>query len=137
MENSFCILIYGAIRHYIINNNKTEQTLRFTLSGNMLCQYQPAEYLCCISECIILSIPNSVLEEIGEYVHLKTYTQNTIQENLKFEINLLRTSPEERYKKLCEQYQYIFLLVPLKYIASFLGITPQALCRIRKRLLTS
>ena len=119
LNDSFCILICGTIRHYTIDSNTAEeQTLRFTLSGNLLCQYGTAteatEYLSCLSECTILSVSNTILAEIGEETNLRIYCQNI---------------------KLCKQYQNIFLTVPLKYIASFLGITPQALCRIRKRLL--
>ena len=76
-----------------------------------------------------------ILEEIGEEINLKTYSLNIIKENLELEVALLRMTPEKRYTKLCKQYQNLFLTVPLKYIAAFLGITPQALCRIRKRLL--
>lgn len=145
LKDSFCILICGTIRHYTMNNNKvreTEQTLRFTLSGNILYQYngnspKHTEYLCCMSECIILSISNSILKELGEDVPLKIYSQSILLENLMFEVDLLRMPPEKRYEELCKQYQNIFLSVPLKHIASFLGISPQALCRIRKRLLNS
>ena len=50
LNDSFCILICGTIRHYTIDSNTAEeQTLRFTLSGNLLCQYGTAteatEYL--------------------------------------------------------------------------------------------
>ena len=124
LNDSFCILICGTIRHYTIDSNTAEeQTLRFTLSGNLLCQYT------------ILSVSNTILAEIGEETNLRIYCQNIIKENLELEVALLRMPPEKRYIKLCKQYQNIFLTVPLKYIASFLGITPQALCRIRKRLL--
>ena len=140
LNDSFCILICGTIRHYTIDSNTAEeQTLRFTLSGNLLCQYGTAteatEYLSCLSECTILSVSNTILAEIGEEPNLRIYCQNIIKENLELEVALLRMPPEKRYIKLCKQYQNIFLTVPLKYIASFLGITPQALCRIRKRLL--
>lgn len=140
LNDSFCILTHGTIRHYTIDSNTSEeQTLRFTLSGNLLCHYGTAteatECLSCLSECTILSISNVILEEIGEEINLKTYSLNIIKENLELEVALLRMTPEKRYTKLCKQYQNLFLTVPLKYIASFLGITPQALCRIRKRLL--
>lgn len=142
LKDSFCILICGTIRHYTITTEEEEQTLRFTLPSNILCQYnsntsEHTEYLCCMSECIILSMSNRTLKEIGEDEHINICSQNIVLENLMFEVDLLRMTPQKRYEKLCKQYQNIFLSVPLKYIASFLGITPQALCRIRKRLLNS
>lgn len=65
LNDSFCILICGTIRHYTIDSNTAEeQTLRFTLSGNLLCQYGTAteatEYLSCLSECTILSVSNTI-----------------------------------------------------------------------------
>lgn len=45
--------------------------------------------------------------------------------------------PEERYRKFEEQHGDLLLRVPHYMIASFLGITPVSLSRIRKRLLRS
>ena len=85
LNDSFCILICGTIRHYTIDSNTAEeQTLRFTLSGNLLCQYGTAteatEYLSCLSECTILSVSNTILAEIGEETNLRIYCQNIIKE---------------------------------------------------------
>ncbi len=44
-------------------------------------------------------------------------------------------SPEERYRKFVAQQGDLLLRVPHHMIASFLGITPVSLSRIRKRLL--
>lgn len=49
-------------------------------------------------------------------------------------ISLLIKSPEERYLKLLKSTSNIFSKVPQYMIASYLGITPEALSRIRKRL---
>ncbi|WKN40767.1 Crp/Fnr family transcriptional regulator [Tunicatimonas pelagia] len=43
-------------------------------------------------------------------------------------------SPEERYQKLLATQPAWFQRVPQHYIASFLGITPVSLSRIRKRM---
>lgn len=43
-------------------------------------------------------------------------------------------SPEERYRKFEEQHKDLLLRVPQHMIASFLGITPVSLSRIRKRI---
>ncbi|MBV8325221.1 Crp/Fnr family transcriptional regulator [Chryseobacterium sp.] len=48
---------------------------------------------------------------------------------------LLYFTPENRYLKLIENYPEIVLKFPQKYIASYLGIQPQSLSRIRKRLM--
>ena len=43
-------------------------------------------------------------------------------------------SPEEKYLALIEKYPQVFQRVPLHYIASYLGIEPESLSRLRKRL---
>jgi DNA-binding MarR family transcriptional regulator len=46
-------------------------------------------------------------------------------------------SPEQRYLNLVEQRPDLIQRVPQHQIASFLGITPQSLSRMRKRLATA
>ena len=48
--------------------------------------------------------------------------------------NLLTLSPEERYVKLLNENSQLFHKIPLKMIASYLGITDVALSRIRNRI---
>ncbi|MAX81101.1 MAG: CarD family transcriptional regulator [Crocinitomicaceae bacterium] len=52
----------------------------------------------------------------------------------KRELSLLNDSAEERYQKLFSERPELIRQVPLKYIASYIGVTPQALSRIRKRI---
>jgi len=52
----------------------------------------------------------------------------------KRELSLLTESAEERYLNLFTEQPHLLQLIPLKYIASYIGITPQALSRIRKRI---
>jgi CRP-like cAMP-binding protein len=49
---------------------------------------------------------------------------------------LLYNSPEERYLRLMKERPKVMERVPLQYIASYLGIQPESLSRIRKRLAT-
>jgi CRP/FNR family transcriptional regulator, anaerobic regulatory protein len=48
--------------------------------------------------------------------------------------HLTSLSPEERYLKLIEERPKVIQRVSLKYIASYLGVQPESLSRIRKRL---
>ena len=50
------------------------------------------------------------------------------------EAQFLLQSPEEIYRTLLEKDPKLIQNIPLKYIASYIGITPQALSRIRKRI---
>jgi hypothetical protein len=45
-------------------------------------------------------------------------------------------SPEDRYRKFEEQNKDLLQRVPQHIIASFLGITPVSLSRIRKRIIS-
>lgn len=50
------------------------------------------------------------------------------------QINLLTLSPTERYLKLVKERPEIFQRTPLKVIASYLGMAPESLSRIRKKI---
>ncbi|MCT4582069.1 MAG: Crp/Fnr family transcriptional regulator [Flavobacteriales bacterium] len=50
------------------------------------------------------------------------------------EHDLLTKTAEERYLNLFTQRPNLIREIPLKYIASYIGVTPQALSRIRKRI---
>lgn len=47
--------------------------------------------------------------------------------------SLLSMTAEERYKQLFGQKQELFNQVPLQYLASMMGMTPETLSRLRKK----
>jgi hypothetical protein len=47
----------------------------------------------------------------------------------------LNDTPEQRYLKLLEKRPDLFQIVPQFQIASYIGVKPESLSRIRKRLL--
>ena len=47
--------------------------------------------------------------------------------------NLLTLRPEERYLQLLQDHPALFLRVPQQYIASYIGVSPETLSRIKKR----
>lgn len=52
----------------------------------------------------------------------------------KRELSLLNDTAEQRYLKLLTEQANLMQQIPLKYLASYIGITPQALSRIRHRI---
>ncbi|WP_416334081.1 Crp/Fnr family transcriptional regulator, partial [Bacteroides pyogenes] len=69
---------------------------------------------------------------------IKQLFQDILEElfiaKLQREMQMLKYSPEELYLFLINSNPIIFKEAPLKYIATYLGITPQSLCRLRNRI---
>ena len=49
-------------------------------------------------------------------------------------VNQLKLSPEKRYWAFMEANPTLMKSVPLHYIASYIGVVPESLSRIRRRL---
>jgi CRP/FNR family transcriptional regulator, anaerobic regulatory protein len=72
---------------------------------------------------------NQRLERFGRY-----FIQQELAMAVKVFEKHLFYSPEERYLKFLEEYPHLMNRVPLKHLASFMGVTPVSLSRIRKRV---
>jgi len=62
---------------------------------------------------------------IAEQQYLRKYRR---------ELSFLQHTAQERYLQLLEQHPEVIQHIPVKYIASYLGIAPESLSRIRKQL---
>lgn len=75
---------------------------------------------------------------LNEVEGLNDYMQDFLQKRMMHYSQLflrgIKDSPEKRYKELLDNNPLILQRIPLHYIASYLGITPVSLSRIRKRL---
>lgn len=70
-------------------------------------------------------VGNAIGRQAGENLFLKKSQR---------ELSLLNETAEQRYLNLFTEQPQLIKDIPLKYIASYIGITPQALSRIRKRI---
>lgn len=68
-------------------------------------------------------------ERIGRIAH-----QNLFLERSQRLYSFLRYSAKERYQNLFKENPILIKQIPQKYIASYLGITPQALSRIKRQI---
>lgn len=71
--------------------------------------------------------------EIGNAVGLKA-AEGLFLKKSKREVALLNETAEQLYLNLLSDQPKLIQQIPLKYLASYIGITPQALSRIRKRI---
>lgn len=142
----FYMIIDGLVRGYYINENGIEVTKCFSYENCFFgsecyrTNKQSTYYVECIEECKCLKIPYSFVHEIiaqdpklGEYIQNKYLEEVEKLENRTK--NLLLLSAEEQYLNFIKEYSLIQQRIPLKYIASYMGIKAGSLSRIRKTLL--
>lgn len=70
---------------------------------------------------------------IGESIG-RIFAEEFFRYKSKRELSFLKDSPTERYLSLLKEQQNLIKEIPQKYLASYIGITPQALSRIRARI---
>jgi len=92
-----------------------------------------------LSDATIWSITYSDLQEVYKQTKIGNLIGRMSSERLfliksKREQSLLNDSAEQRYLNLFKERPNLLTEIPLKYIASYIGVTAQALSRIRKRI---
>lgn len=94
-----------------------------------------------ITECKLLRITRSDYDTLmSKSLFWKDYGMFVLQESVTYNEerskDLATLSAEQRYIKLIKFHPEVILNVPLQYIASFLGIKPESLSRIRRNVIT-
>ena len=132
----------GITRSYVLHNGK-QITTWFSKEGDAACgswdlyrRTAGFEYVETLEETTAYSISVEQLDELyRSYIDLANWMRVLQQENFlrlqDMHIRRLNWSAQERYEHLTKECPELFQRVNLGYIASFLGITPQSLSRIR------
>jgi CRP-like cAMP-binding protein len=147
IENHISFIEFGVVRLFIPKENpEKEITFGFSFQNQFISAYdsfltqKPSLYqLQTLTETSILSISHKDLQEVYKTTQIGNLIGRLTAERLFLikstrEQNLLNLSAEERYLKLFKERPELLKVIPLKYISSYIGVTAQALSRIRKRL---
>jgi len=138
-------IIKGLCRTYRVDEKGQEHILRFTpeewWTGDLasFLSGKPSIYnVDCLEDTEVLRISSADLEKLFESVPKMNkyfrllYQKSIISYNLRLASNLSK-SASERYEEFIQRYPDILQRVPNHQIASYLGITPQSLSRIRSQ----
>ena len=147
IENHISFIESGVVRLYIPKENpEKEITFGFSFKDQFISAYdsfltqKPSAYqLQALTETTLLSITYDDLQDVYNNTQIGNHIGRLTAERLlllksKLEQNLLNLTAEERYMKLFKERPELLKVIPLKYISSYIGVTAQALSRIRKRL---
>lgn len=145
-EEQVCRTFYfvnrGSFRHYRIEDDGTEATLNLYVEGEWVFEYksfisqQPsAAIIQAAEDSEVFSLSGWDFHELIKisdlYFRLGKIFGQAIQ-NQDYQHN--RLSPEEKYALLLENKPQLLQKFPLKHIASYLGMTPETLSRVRKKI---
>jgi CRP-like cAMP-binding protein len=139
-------VVRGSLRQYYITGDGDERTTYFFFEGALVAGYislvgkRPSLVAIeAMEDAQLLTFPYAVLESLYNSVpawerfgrNVAEYLVLGLEERL---IEHLMYSPEERYHRLLASNRTkIMERVPQQYVASYLGITPVSLSRIRAR----
>lgn len=152
-EGNVCKLntfvVEGCFKMYTIDANGKEHNLQFAIENwwigdiGSFHSEQP-------SKLYIEAIENSVILQINKEDQLKLFvecpkfnrifrviTENALVSNQRRVLQNISSTAEERYLDFMERYPHFFNRISNVQIASYLGVTPEFLSTIRKRLVKS
>lgn len=139
-------VVKGCLRSYVFDKKGREHILQFApddwwISERIsLLSGDPATFFIdAIEDTAYVRVPEEFLSQLGLMVPAaKTFLErlrlNNFRSIRKRLISLLSDTGEDRYLAFVNTYPALALRLPQKMIASYLGITPESLSRIRKTL---
>jgi CRP-like cAMP-binding protein len=136
----------GLLRIFFVTESGEEKTFFFRWEGQIaaipecIFDNQPTRQTWqALEDCELMEIDFDIVEKLSEnnISLIKTrlgFAEKMFLDALKRVESFILDKPEERYQKLIIQKPEIIKRVADKHIASFIGVTPVSLSRIRKRL---
>jgi CRP-like cAMP-binding protein len=138
-------VLKGCIRCYYMIDGEEKTTAFYTemegLTPNCVISKTPSEYyISCVEDSIILLSNDELSEDVNskfpkfDIMCRKLSEELLAKERVQFD-EFKTSSPEQRYLNLLQKRPDLLQRVPQYQIASYLGIKPQSLSRLRARIL--
>lgn len=140
-------VLQGCVRQYYLVDG-VEKTTGFFTEGQPIVAYEgnfkklPSRfYLSCLEDCMLsVGTPEDEADLFAKYPQFELVCRLATEEELGKSqgklADFMISNPEERYLKLLKTRPDLLDRVPQYQLASYLGVTPESLSRIRKRIST-
>lgn len=149
-EGNVCQHLYfvetGLLRFYINKDGNditkffTESPYFFTSQASFNTQKPATENIQAIEQSIVWQISYQQTNELFNLKSWADFARKITQEVQFFTEEILEDIQTEtaafRYERMLENNPNLLQRIPLKYLASYFGIAPQSLSRIRKKMAT-
>jgi CRP-like cAMP-binding protein len=146
LANEYYCLESGLVRSYAINSEGNEITTGFFGKDEIVIEVASLflrtptkENIQALTDCECWKIDFNSFETLFQTVNGfmdwgRTWMSGALLLTKQRSLSMITDSATERYLALQKQHPEIILNTPLKYIASYLGITDTSLSRIRKEI---
>lgn len=140
-------VLKGCVRQFTINEDGKDVSVGFYTEDQAVNIYShegpngvSAYELVCLEDCLLVEGDLQTTEEMyEEHPDLQVMTRFMVAQDfgqLQHQLtNFLSLSPEKRYNWLIENRPTLLDRVPQHMLASYIGVTPESLSRIKKRSL--
>jgi CRP-like cAMP-binding protein len=140
-------VLKGALHQFYTDEEGNERTCNFTFEQDFVTdlesfsqQTQSPSSIKTLTETTCLSIKCTDLvalmkQSAAMSEYFRMLIERVAAKSIKRTKSLLSFSPEKQFLELIEDQPEIFQRVPQRYIAQYLGIAPESLSRIKKRLM--
>lgn len=134
-------LLSGSVRIFLLTESD-EHTIRFGYAGsviNSLASFlsgKPSEFFIeAVKKTVYKRLSRERLELLVAQQPLAyaRFLEQVLVQQVDRERDLLTVSPAERLERVLQRSPNLFQEIPLKYIASYLRMTPETLSRVRGR----
>ncbi|WLR51124.1 Crp/Fnr family transcriptional regulator [Bacillus tianshenii] len=145
VPNKCYFVLEGCVRQYAVSADGKETTFNFFTEEQSVTIFnqhaidKASKYsLSCLEDCTLVVGDLSTEQDMyDKHPVLQMMTRKMIEEdigNMRDDFaSFIASSPEERYNALVEKRPDLINRVPQYQLASYLGITPESLSRIKKR----
>lgn len=142
--NTFFILA-GTVRQYkilqgdeITTNFFVEGQWIISLTGFSLNNVSTDNLICVEDTSVVVGNEQKAQDLFKQFPRLETVSrmvmENVFAEQQKMMSNYITDSPEQRYLRLLKTNPGLFHKVPQYHLASYIGVKPESLSRIRRRI---
>ena len=138
--------IEKGLMRYFMTQDGNEKTIYFSSEGEFVCNYssflpaKPSDVsIQALEETVLYVISYDNLQRLYSGIGMgERFGRMAIEQVFVDSIEQLRSlytdTPTQRYQHFLEAYPNLVQRIPQYYIASYVGIKPQSLSRIRKRI---
>ena len=140
-------IVKGAAKTYTVDEKGHEHILKLSVEDWWLADFESYYHLKpsrfnieALEDMEILQIANALVEEFIKPIPAFSGMQNVLSQNntianQKRMQSAISQTGEERFRELVNDYPHFIQRFPQNLIASYLGLTPESLSRIRKNSL--